>query len=803
LRAGELAWAEIPVAKDGRPIQVPPPGTWHSPSTSASNAPVRTALWPVQIVDRWISRGDEDDPKSQAIRAISDDGLVPFRVSGPGRVDILNTLALFKSSRVADLRNSVSDLEALPSAINTSKFHMDVDEESVNADGNANSTATNGPPETKAVYDIAAEDDEIEDCFYRPAPCVMPFSMFNPDCRDDIRWNVAALQALDVATTWGVPSKEEDFAEIEEVGVWADVIEDMGVPERPDQTISNAAGDPLLNNPVGPVRKRRRIVSQSSPPSKPVALHEGALDGPAEDFVHKSRKVNLQPETRRRVWGLVKKYENLDRLFSVIRKSPKWKWAGDDPHMFPDLRTDERLLERFRLGADRVQVGDLVRLATVGGLTSQRIQPPQPSRNKSSRTEKVISSSVPALIMSRQELLKLTSGKDSGEVFNHSSHRIHDSQANGTTAPNDVTHLARGNAGALQTPENSDTSATSDNAAVDPAAASAATSNSTSYALDIPHIDPADYLEVTHIILRRPRLPVSEPPLEAPRKYALNESNPYRPTVRLVGRVYKRVPAARDDWMRARTRTVPASTTAATTAASATAAAATGIAGASSSSSSPSLPPPPSSSAASTSPSATDGASPVPLWLPTGEVRSVDVSSGLVVCRAHAQFAAAPLGFAFGTGGAAVAGAGAAVHHHDAAARAVLGGAVPAAAAAATWATPVVVGGVGPAWRGGPAEGSWDGNWRFERERSEVAGFLAVRLATATDGPAGADEDAAAAAAAEARAEAVNGMAAGLAQRALARPLATPGGGGAFARPRSWTGSLLSDAATAAVGGSR
>ncbi|KAJ1554209.1 hypothetical protein HK405_005708, partial [Cladochytrium tenue] len=641
----------------------------------------------------WISRGDEDDPKSQAIRAISDDGLKPFRVSGPGRVDILNTLALFKSSRIADLRKSASDLEDSRSGISTPKSRMDVDEESVNDDGNASE------PAAKTVYDIAAEDgakgdeaettarsrvtrrssgrpryfhknllalhsaledptricrrrnyfvrkendtnaelddwdedeeeaeirnlsevsaeeddeenaeplesdtnkqviqvhyivrplpirdlslfslneggspirrgiskgsstadpddDEIEDCFYRPAACIMPFSMFNPDCRDDIRWNVAALQALDVATTWGIPSKEEDFAEIEEVGVWADVIEDMGVPERPDQTISSAAGDPLLNNPVRPARKRRRIVSQSSPPSKPVALHEAALDGPAEDFVHKSRRVNLQPETRRRVWGLVRKYGNLDRLFSVIRKSPKWRWAGDDPHVFPDLRTDERLLERFRLGADRVQVGDLVRLATVGGLTSRRIQPPQPSKpgNKSSRAEKVVSSTVPALIMSRQELLKLTSGKDSGEVFNHSTLQIRDSQTNGTTAPNNATHLARSNAGAFQTPDNSDISATSDTTAAGPAAASAATPNSAPYALDIPHIDPADYLEVTHIILRRPRLPVSEPPLEAPRKYALNESNPYRPTVRLVGRVYKRVPAARDDWMRARTRT--------------------------------------------------------------------------------------------------------------------------------------------------------------------------------------------------------------------------------------------------------
>ncbi|KAI9362956.1 hypothetical protein DFJ73DRAFT_811741 [Zopfochytrium polystomum] len=855
LRAGELGWAEIPLSKEGRPVLCRPTGATNL-SLSSSYIPVKTALWPVQIVDRWVSRRHEEDPRSVALRAISEEGLLPFKVNGTGKFDLLNTIAASKvgkasstsltatedaspanfplasgnamdvdeptSVETGDLvsgKSGVSAVEAFEedenegikkdvpedavemgegaaddsgkaegtksaplvnrrsvgrpkyllksllqqntslddptgifrtrtyfirkcddSPLETDSDSLDEDEEETllrdllePSDGASEKSAEKIEKDTEKKvesgsaknsgalqvhyivrplpirdlslssltvntigspirrfgvdYGEASEDgpqggdDEMDDCFYCNGASVVPFSLFNPDCRDDICWNVAALQALDIATTWAVPPREEDYPDPEEIGVWAEVLESMQVPSRPDQVIGEVLQSSDISD-LAVLKKRRRTV-RSETMALPVALTESDIEDGVDNYVQKTRKIRLRPETERRVWGLVKKYgSEAQKLIKMVRSLSSWRWTGDDAFELPDLLNDERLVQRLRLGPDRIQIGDLVRLSTTGGLNPWKPGTSTVKLGAKSKSEKSIPSTVSAVVLPRVciETLAAEAARRRGHIAlrpntlanfvqNEPSLRSDRTSENG---PSRHSHFG--------THRLDPTNHSSSNEADDPFAAG--------YALCIPAIDPVDYLEVAHIILRRPRVPASNSSLDSAQKYHINDTSTHRASVRLVGRVYKRVPASREDWMKGKTL------------------------------------------AGSGDQLSVDGTSPVSLWMPTGEMRTVDVSAGEVVCRAHSQFVSRPINFAFGamasaSAGGVVAGAVANAHHHE-----LSRGILSTAGAPAAWNQTIVVGGVGPAWRGGGVvEGLWEGNRQFTRETTEVSGYLRARLA--------------------------------------------------------------------------
>ncbi|KAI9328423.1 hypothetical protein BDR26DRAFT_874080 [Obelidium mucronatum] len=155
--------------------------------------------------------------------------------------------------------------------------------------------------------------------------------------KDDVSWNVACLQALDIAASWGVPKNaDQEYSDQDETGVWGDVIQSMNLPFRPDECIpTNTAwtGGTTVTN-------------LNKSPRKPMSLKIPTTLNPLLD-----------------AWGLDRDSASVKSLIHHVRQS---NWCGNDKSETPELAHGERFIRRFRLGTEVIQVGDLVRLSGRG-----------------------------------------------------------------------------------------------------------------------------------------------------------------------------------------------------------------------------------------------------------------------------------------------------------------------------------------------------------------------------------------------------------------------------------------------------
>ncbi|KAJ3100461.1 hypothetical protein HDU97_002198 [Phlyctochytrium planicorne] len=464
IRAGELAWAEVPLSKKNG----------------------KSMLWPVQVLDRFVGRQAGGNPTMSIMKTVSS---LSFDVTQPllreipenGKgLDLLNTVALNMTARsaknkltgrpvVAQSENQDGSLEnrddpmdgvsasVEPGTIEGSRGISVAPTPDVGTGGVAtpsgagvglglsNSTLEKlqqyhqqqlqvqkkqpGRPKTsyrnllgthvelqdprfqidseidvgyiiaplpvkweaKSATDAQPEIDgdtvllpHVARCYYKKSMELLPFYLMNPECKEDIHWNVAVMHALDVCSSWAAPDALSDVLSPEKDGVWGEIVASLGA---------------------------------------------GA-------------------EAKRRNWGLQPIAPNtITERVRMIRDNVS---AGDFVPT-PELSFDERFLNVVRLGGERVQVGDLVRV------TSR----PIPAVGKVQR----------AVILAEEE-------PERGPYYN------------------------------------------------------------------IPPTDGHEYLEITHIILRRPKTPALTP-WRTGKEKAFGASPPYalRPAILLRGRIYYRLQA--------------------------------------------------------------------------------------------------------------------------------------------------------------------------------------------------------------------------------------------------------------------
>ncbi|KAJ3301791.1 hypothetical protein HDU76_005645 [Blyttiomyces sp. JEL0837] len=402
-----------------------------------------------------------------------------------------------------------------------------------------------GPGPLTRADSTSSIDIITEGCYYKTAEEVLPFCMILPECKEDVKWNVACLQALDVASNFGVPSLDEDFAEPEEKGVWGEVLEGMKLPARPDEFKLDGDGPDS--------GKGLSLLGRKRPFDEVDNDEGGGGDGEEKDSVD---EVFDSPTS---VWGITKN-PHAESIWQIVKDV---RWKGPDDVEVPSLGPDERFVQRFRLGAERIQVGDLVRLA---------------SKSKISKMART------AMIVGKEGIEALTYKTLKSKGAASSFRRLLFETANNGAAkisvlPGQEARIELGGA--------------SQAAAIAAAkAAEIAAEAKNAYVIQLPPGDGHEFLEVSHIVVKRPKSKVTRP-WEAPGGGVEPSSTTQiltsnRTVVKLVGRIYHRIPAQMVESYVV-------------------------------SSSSPSL------------------RRPV-LWYPTGEVRTVNAIVGEVMCRTHAQF---------------------------------------------------------------------------------------------------------------------------------------------------------------------
>ncbi|KAI8612661.1 hypothetical protein BC830DRAFT_541925 [Chytriomyces sp. MP71] len=415
-------------------------------------------------------------------------------------------------------------------------------------------------------------------CFYGSAEEVLPFALYNPDCRDDVLWNVAAMQAVDVAGSFGIPQNPgEDAVEPELCNVWGAVVEAMNLPPRPIDNIgllsANAAKELTsikLNadsSYKGPHSFNAANASSVSSPASSDA-EEGDLEGSDDEETAGSgapRKI-----VKKDVWGLKKESHLVPALLRAIGSS---NWVGNDAVQPPKLGRFDTFIQRFRLGSERMQVGDLVRL---GG-----------RRLMGRQTQKK------ALVVPRgTDFERLVAAQrrrfERGGGIPSALNGVFEPGMEDKTVPlhrslqQVVLKINEAGIAVVETippPE-----APPLPVEIPPAGLGSKGDPEAPYGLSLPTTDGVEYLEISYIVLRRPKpitplawrgsvgthgMDLNLPPLTGPAA---------RPSVLVTGRVYHRI--------------------------------------------------------------ASDGRASrdVPLWFPTGEVRTVNAVAGEVLCRVHSQF---------------------------------------------------------------------------------------------------------------------------------------------------------------------
>ncbi|TPX76653.1 hypothetical protein CcCBS67573_g02063 [Chytriomyces confervae] len=463
-------------------------------------------------------------------------------------------------------------------------------------------------------------------CIYRKAEEVLPFALYNPDCREDIAWNVAAMQAMDVAGSWGCPSiPGQDAAEPEECGLWGSVIEAMNLPPRPTDLAPNLGE-------IHPTLTQKPVSKPKIPHSFNIQMHstlsstassadegsdaEALAAGADPSTTATSGKINQD------VWGLKKEPSIVPNLLVQIGAS---NWGGSDTLRPPVLGRFDSFLQRFRLGSERIQVGDLVRLSgksshmrgAYGRLAQRRalVVPREKDLEKLKAEQKKrfdvnrgAASNLRGVFDAAVSIGVASKTEGPGEVLKKVALKIDENGiASVVEYTEEVAVAGNGN-------ENPELSSVPD----------VATAGEAPYGITLPATDGVDYLEVSYIVLRRPQA-VAPIPWRGEKHASCSVATVLRPSVHLTGRVYHRIPA---DGRASRD---------------------------------------------------------VPLWYPTGEIRTVNAVAGEVLCRAHAQFPNPTL-----TGMSATGGAG--------------GWNVVTTLGQTTTTWAINVGGVGQGWKGAGVE---------------------------------------------------------------------------------------------------
>ncbi|KAJ3059310.1 hypothetical protein HDU98_004688, partial [Podochytrium sp. JEL0797] len=204
-------------------------------------------------------------------------------------------------------------------------------------------------------------------CLYRTGEQVLPFAMYNPDCREDVLWNVAAMQAMDIAGSWGVPKHaDQNVTDPDESGVWGSIVSAMNLPPRPDEAALPSDQTPSSADPATPAQTS----STTTPPTATATTTPASVAAAP----HLLKPLSLKPVSNRRgslpdVWGLDRDTHSVQGLLHHVRSST---WCGNDSvdavllaegggSGFAGPTAGSRLLRRFRLGSEVIQVGDLVR----------------------------------------------------------------------------------------------------------------------------------------------------------------------------------------------------------------------------------------------------------------------------------------------------------------------------------------------------------------------------------------------------------------------------------------------------------
>ncbi|KAJ3238705.1 hypothetical protein HDU81_007285 [Chytriomyces hyalinus] len=465
-------------------------------------------------------------------------------------------------------------------------------------------------------------------CVYRKAEEVLPFALYNPDCREDISWNVAAMQAMDIAGSWGCPSiPGQDAAEPEECGLWGYVIEAMNLPPRPTDLAPNL-GD------IHPTLTQKPASKPKTPHSFNIQMHStlsstasSADEGSdAEALAADPANTTTSGKISQDVWGLKKEPSLVPNLLVQIGAS---NWGGSDTLRPPVLGRFDSFLQRFRLGSERIQVGDLVRLSgksshmrgAYGRLAQRRalviprekdMEKLKMEQKKRFETNRGAASNLRGVFDAAVSVGVASKTEGPGEVVKKVALKIDDNGIASVVEYTEEVGIANDNPELSSVPE-------------------VAAAGEAPYGITLPGTDGVDYLEVSYIVLRRPQAvaPIS---WRGEKHESCSVATVLRPSVHLTGRVYHRIPA---DGRASRD---------------------------------------------------------VPLWYPTGEIRTVNAVAGEVLCRAHAQFPNPTL-----TGLSATGGAG--------------GWNVVTTLGQTTTTWAINVGGVGQGWKGaGVEETTFSGN---------------------------------------------------------------------------------------------
>ncbi|KAJ3205623.1 hypothetical protein HDU82_005065, partial [Entophlyctis luteolus] len=463
-------------------------------------------------------------------------------------------------------------------------------------------------------------------CLHATDADLLPFSFLQPDCREeDVSWNVAALQALDIAGSWGCP--EPNSAECfslapEEVGVWGDVLAAIDSPRLPTDLVILASWSggrrSIPNSSIQYVRKTKPSLISSITISPNLSDDGGDGDDDDDDELSSissssepgeqenntlKRQFSSRPSIPTRIWGLQTDIRLAAELIERVRET---SWIGNDNVLRSDalatqaLRSLQQQQQQCvvqyaavaRVGCERVQIGDLVRLSGrsagigrggFGRMNTRRAlvipdrsemrmfvdrQRHAPPRMKRSRAAAFGADAVgPSASAAADVVLKIS---DDGTAVVEEVPRT--AERNGRANASRDDDPASGSSSTSITPiaatAAAATAATTPATITTTAAATADTADSypSAFAVVVPPTDGIDYLEVTNIAVLRPNL--------------LQCSNPKmaKASLFLFGQIYQRIPP--DE--RANR--------------------------------------------------------PVPLFFPTGEARTVNVTAGEVLGRAHAQF---------------------------------------------------------------------------------------------------------------------------------------------------------------------
>ncbi|KAJ3407520.1 hypothetical protein HDV05_005398, partial [Chytridiales sp. JEL 0842] len=389
---------------------------------------------------------------------------------------------------------------------------------------------------------------DLGECYYRAGNEVVPLWAINPDFKEDVKFNVAALQAIDTGSSWGAPVTGDADGQglVERKGVWGAVLRRMGVEPRWDE--------------IG-------------------VLHTGEML--ESKLLETLDSVNMT-ELRfgfERTWGLKELLNGeVDKLLFSLNIA---HWKGNDPVQAPILDGAERLVQRFRLGGERIQVGDLVRLAPMSakrqiGGAGGGSQPRDGFNSIRSKIALVVPLGTSGKTLGEKQV-RIQTDPQTGvaramEVWLPPAISPLDKYQSNSRRPSKTPPAVYGAAPQIhiQPSASIDDTADSEEAAapiasgnasiVTTATASPMTEPATlpntfkpdydhPYALSLPGTDGVEYLEISYIIVKKPpipsvlpwRVPIPGNPIPP---FSINPQS-LKPAIKLIGRVYHRIPSDR------------------------------------------------------------------------------------------------------------------------------------------------------------------------------------------------------------------------------------------------------------------